>query len=53
MTKKIFKYIPFTIVLNRTFMYEKSLKNLEKIDYLINNDYESLNGYNMEEFLGQ
>ena len=38
-----FKYIPFTIVLNRTFMYEKSLKNLEKIDYLINNDYESLN----------
>ena len=38
-----FKYIPFTIVLNRTFMYEKFLKNLEKIDFLINNDYESLN----------
>ena len=38
-----FKYIPFTIVINKTFMYEKYLKNLEEINLSINQDLDSLN----------
>ena len=38
-----FKYIPFTIVINKTFMYEKFLKNLEEVNYGINQDLDSLN----------
>ena len=32
-----FDYIPFTIILNKSFLYEKSLKNLEVINNIIDN----------------
>ena len=38
-----FDYIPFTIILNKSFMYEKSLKNLEDINNIIDKKYNSLN----------
>ena len=38
-----FQYIPFTIVLNKTFMYEKYLKSFEELNESINQNYEGLN----------
>ena len=39
-----FRYIPFTIVINKTFMYDKYIKNLEDINNYINtNDVFNLN----------
>ena len=38
-----FKYIPFTIVINKTFLYEKFLKNLEEVDNSMNQNLDSLN----------
>ena len=38
-----FKYIPFTIVINKSFMYEKCLKNLEELNDSMNHNLESLN----------
>ena len=38
-----FKYIPFTIVISKTFLYEKFLKNLEEINDCINQNLDSLN----------
>ena len=38
-----FQYIPFTIVINKSFMYEKCLKNLEDLNNNMNQDVHSLN----------
>ena len=38
-----FEYIPFTIILNKSFIYEKSLKNLEEINNKIDKKYNNLN----------
>ena len=38
-----FEYIPFTIVINKSFMYEKCLKNLEDLNDSMNNDLQLLN----------
>ena len=38
-----FQYIPFTIVINKSFMYEKCLKNLEEVNTNINQNLSSLN----------
>ena len=38
-----FEYIPFTIILNKTFLYEKSLKNLENINNIIDKKRNNLN----------
>ena len=38
-----FNYIPFTIVLNKAFFYEKSLKNLEEINNLLNKKKSNFN----------
>ena len=38
-----FLYIPFTIVINKSFMYEKCLKNLEDLNNNMNQDVHSLN----------
>ena len=38
-----FNYIPFTIVLNKAFLFEKSLKNLEEINNLLNKKKSNFN----------
>ena len=38
-----FQYIPFTIVINKSFMYEKCLKNLEDLNDSMNHNLQSLN----------
>ena len=38
-----FKYIPFTIVINKTFLYDKFIKNLEDIDHSMNQNLDDLN----------
>ena len=38
-----FDYIPFTVILNKSFMYEKSLKNLEDLNNIIDKKYNNLN----------
>ena len=38
-----FDYIPFTIILNKSFFYEKSLKNLEDINNILDKKRNNLN----------
>ena len=38
-----FEYIPFTIILNKTFLFEKSLKNLEDLNNIIDKKRNNLN----------
>ena len=38
-----FEYIPFTIILNKTFFFEKSLKNLEDINNILDKKRNNLN----------